>query len=571
MIKKALCLFISVACLSASCAASAKTVVTGDVSENGTATVSVGTDFQGDTRHLVTVFKPDTDVDAIKTDGSKNNGVADFKMIEPDTKDGYAFSSASFTLSGYGIYTATVGGGELEEYEEVKLVHISKTDSLAEGKKATGAAKAGALADLLDENETLKAALDLENEAYVSNKANVIENMTEQLKDMSESSTTVQDVVNVFNRSVALAELKNCTDTKELAESIPAYEKLLYGGAYPESIKDAEYFADIFKGVLKDPDMKAEGSKLNTPEDFRSIIRITDALVEVNKADAKTVLDKLKDYDDVFKLDYSGDYKKVDRYELSKYMADLSVEYKTVGDVKDKFEDSIKKLPKKNDKGNSGGGSSGGGGGTRVTSGPSGSAVIDSELIATLDEAQNGTYSDLDEAEWAKAYINYLAENNIMNGDGNGLFRPNDSIKREELLKLIIEALKFEKAVQSDKAFEDVADGEWYFDYVNAGVYHGVVNGISDTEFGVGENVTRQDAAVMLYRALGVSGMTFEKDASADFTDADKIADYATEAVSVLFNEKVISGYETGEFMPEGKLTRAEAAKLIYGIIKLAV
>ena len=53
--------------------------------------------------------------------------------------------------------------------------------------------------------------------------------------------------------------------------------------------------------------------------------------------------------------------------------------------------------------------------------------------------------------------------------------------------------------------------------------------------------------------------------ANAAFKDADKVSadDYA-EAVAVLNGMGVFKGYEDGSFQPEGNITRAEVATIIY-------
>ena len=54
-----------------------------------------------------------------------------------------------------------------------------------------------------------------------------------------------------------------------------------------------------------------------------------------------------------------------------------------------------------------------------------------------------------------------------------------------------------------------------------------------------------------------------------DFADADNIADYAKDAVSKLTAKGIINGYEDNSFRPEGFATRAEAAKILYGLLPL--
>ena len=48
---------------------------------------------------------------------------------------------------------------------------------------------------------------------------------------------------------------------------------------------------------------------------------------------------------------------------------------------------------------------------------------------------------------------------------------------------------------------EDVKEDAWYYIAQNLGV----VQGIGDNKFGIGSNITRQDMAVMAYRAAQIA------------------------------------------------------------------
>ena len=61
---------------------------------------------------------------------------------------------------------------------------------------------------------------------------------------------------------------------------------------------------------------------------------------------------------------------------------------------------------------------------------------------------------------------------------------------------------------------------------------------------------------------------TPEASGSAGFADSDAIADYAADAINALWAKKIICGYEDGTFLPQNPISRAEAAKIIYGIMK---
>lgn len=109
-------------------------------------------------------------------------------------------------------------------------------------------------------------------------------------------------------------------------------------------------------------------------------------------------------------------------------------------------------------------------------------------------------------------------------------------------------------------SFDDVKDGDWFADYVKKAALSGIVKG-NGSLFHPNDAITRQDAGVILYRLLGESATISE---SAGFTDEAQISDYAREAVTGLARAKIINGMSDGSFQPEGSLTRAQAAALIY-------
>lgn len=86
--------------------------------------------------------------------------------------------------------------------------------------------------------------------------------------------------------------------------------------------------------------------------------------------------------------------------------------------------------------------------------------------------------------------------------------------------------------------------------------------------FGVGKNITRQDMCVMIYRAATASGMEIKASDYAEFADDASISDYAKEAVYSLRECGAVNGITETEFAPNENATRAQAAKIIYYLIK---
>ncbi len=234
---------------------------------------------------------------------------------------------------------------------------------------------------------------------------------------------------------------------------------------------------------------------------------------------------------------------------------------KTFSELKSKIE-SLNKESLSGSGASSGGGSKGGGGYSTVSDVEiSGQDKNDDKPTIPLD-----IFSDLDGFDWAKQAITAIAERKIILGDGNGKFRPNDNITREEFCKLVVTAFRLTEN-ENTVAFVDVENGEWYAEFVNTAAANGVVNGIGEGMFGVESYISREDMAVMLYRAYTVSG-NLKRDEKFEFADDNDISDYAKDAVYALREKGVINGIDNEHFAPKDFATRAEAAKMIYGLIQ---
>ena len=170
-------------------------------------------------------------------------------------------------------------------------------------------------------------------------------------------------------------------------------------------------------------------------------------------------------------------------------------------------------------------------------------------------------FTDVPSGHWAKDAIEILYKKKILSGY-DGTFRPDDTLTRAEMAKIIAEAGNLSEGVSS---FSDVSSDDWYYPYVSAAFGANLINGY-DGKFNPHENITRQDAAVILYR-LFAGKIENIKDVS--FSDRDDIASYANEAIASLSKAGIINGYEDGSFKPKNNISRAEISQLMLNCITL--
>ena len=174
----------------------------------------------------------------------------------------------------------------------------------------------------------------------------------------------------------------------------------------------------------------------------------------------------------------------------------------------------------------------------------------------------NASFSDMDAYLWAKDSVESLASAGIINGIGNGEYAPARNVTREEFVKMLTLGMKLTGA-QADADFSDVPKDSWFYSAIAAAVRAKIVNG-SGGRFGTGEYITRQDMAVMLSRALSLSGAVLNKGDVVVYGDSDGISDYAYGAVSDMTRFGILGGTGQNMFSPNKPLSRAEAAVALH-------
>ncbi|MCD8390612.1 MAG: S-layer homology domain-containing protein, partial [Firmicutes bacterium] len=144
-------------------------------------------------------------------------------------------------------------------------------------------------------------------------------------------------------------------------------------------------------------------------------------------------------------------------------------------------------------------------------------------------------FTDLDDVSWALTAINNLYVNGVINGKTDTLFYPNDSIIRAEFAKMLVLAFNFDTVSADTATFTDVPVSNWASEYVEAAYGNGIITGFDDGSFEPNSEITRQDMAVMVYRAATSAGYSIEdKTDEVTFTDDSIIAAYSKDAVSSL-------------------------------------
>lgn len=176
------------------------------------------------------------------------------------------------------------------------------------------------------------------------------------------------------------------------------------------------------------------------------------------------------------------------------------------------------------------------------------------------------SFADVPTGFWAQAAIQSLAAKQIATGVTADAFKPGQAISRAEFTALLARGLGLKAEGQA--AFADTPAGAWYSAYVAAAVKAGIVSGVGGDKFAPSATISREEMAVMLVRALEAKqGQGSEAAAASGFADRAVISEWAAESVDTAAQLGLVQGQSGNRFAPKAKLTRAEAAQVIYTLI----
>lgn len=172
-------------------------------------------------------------------------------------------------------------------------------------------------------------------------------------------------------------------------------------------------------------------------------------------------------------------------------------------------------------------------------------------------------YFNDDNGHWAESDINYAVEKGLMNGMSATTFEP-DSLMTRAMFVTVLWRYQGKPVAASPNNFTDVESGQWYTSAVIWADEKGIVEGAGNDLFKLHDNITREQAATILLRYAKWKGLdtTVSADLSGD-TDAGEISTYALEAMKWASAKKIILGRTATTLVPQGSITRAEAATLL--------
>ena len=186
------------------------------------------------------------------------------------------------------------------------------------------------------------------------------------------------------------------------------------------------------------------------------------------------------------------------------------------------------------------------------------------EEVEETEETETISFKDVKENDWFYEAVSYAVENGLMSGMSEDIFAPNTPLTRE-MLAVVLYNVEGQPEGTEANTFTDVKGDMWYTDAILWANENGIVAGYDNSAYGVGDLITREQFATILYRYAQFKGYDTTQGGMAvrEFSDYVNISDYARPAMAWAVNAGIMGGMDDGTLMPQGKATRAEAATML--------
>lgn len=182
--------------------------------------------------------------------------------------------------------------------------------------------------------------------------------------------------------------------------------------------------------------------------------------------------------------------------------------------------------------------------------------------VVIMDNAKS--FADVNAGSWAMDAVAFVSAHELFSGTSADRFSPDLPMTRG-MLAQVLHNLENNPGRPFAGTFSDVSTDAWYSEAVAWAAERGIVSGHGNGLFGPGDNITREQLAVMLWRYAGEPAATNKE---LHFHDADEVSGYALDALRWAVENGIINGKGGGILDPQGQATRAQVAQMLMNYLK---
>ncbi|WP_458123555.1 S-layer homology domain-containing protein [Paenibacillus sp. Z3-2] len=180
----------------------------------------------------------------------------------------------------------------------------------------------------------------------------------------------------------------------------------------------------------------------------------------------------------------------------------------------------------------------------------------------------NHAFTDMKD-HWGRYDVEMLANKFIVKGVNDDTFAPENPVTRAEFAALLVRSLGLPEHQQTS-VFADIPSAQWYTGAVGTAQAAGLINGYGDGLFRPETPITREQMAVILVRALDFAGLKpqLNTDALNVLADRATLSVWASDSVSILLEAGLMEGMLPNRVSPKEMATRAQSAAVLNRLLQ---
>ena len=173
---------------------------------------------------------------------------------------------------------------------------------------------------------------------------------------------------------------------------------------------------------------------------------------------------------------------------------------------------------------------------------------------------------------WAADNILFVASRGLLSGTSDTTFSPNTGMTRGMFVTALGRLAGINPDSYKTGKFTDVKADAYYAPYVNWAAQNGIVEGVTATTFAPDTNINREQMAVIMANYAKKLGYDLPKTLQAvTFADNAQISSWAKNAVRTMQQAGILSGKNGNKFDPKGTATRAEVATVLRRFVEIVI
>lgn len=173
---------------------------------------------------------------------------------------------------------------------------------------------------------------------------------------------------------------------------------------------------------------------------------------------------------------------------------------------------------------------------------------------------------------WAADNILFAASRGLLSGTSDTTFSPNTGMTRGMFVTALGRLAGINPDSYKTGKFTDVKADAYYAPYVNWAAQNDIVEGVTATTFTPDTNINREQMAVIMANYAKKLGYDLPKTLQAvTFADNAQISSWAKNAVRTMQQAGILSGKNGNKFDPKGTVTRAEVATVLRRFVEIVI